>query len=192
MQYLINIFILIAHWNDNILVLFNWKTFMIKINFKYIFLLMTLWKCCTQYASKFGKLSRGHRTGKGQFSFQSQRKAMPKLAMCANYHTIALISHDGKVVLKILQARLQKYVSCELPDVQAGFRKGRGTRGQTANIHWITERASELQKTIYTSSSLIMLKPLNVWITTNSGNFLEMAVPDYLTCLRNLLSRSNS
>ena len=122
---------------------------MIKINFKYIFLLVTLWKCCTQYASKFGKLSRGHRTGKGQFSFQSQRKAMPKLAMCANYHTIALISHDGKVVLKILQARLQQYVKHELRDVQAGFRKGKGTRDQIANICWIMEKARELQKNIY-------------------------------------------
>ena len=74
----------------------NWKTLMIKINVKYIFLLMTLWKCSTQYASKFGKLSSGHGTGKGQISFQCQRKAMTKLAMCANYHTIALISHAGK------------------------------------------------------------------------------------------------
>ena len=65
---------------------------------------------------------------KGQFSFQSQRKA--------NYHTIALILHASKVMLKILQARLQQYMNCELPDVQAGFRKGRGTRDQIANIHW--------------------------------------------------------
>ena len=79
-----------------------------------------LWKCCTQCASAFGKLSSGHRAGKCQFSFHSQRKAMP------NYHTIALISHTSKVILKILQARLQQYVNCELPDVQAGFRKGRG------------------------------------------------------------------
>ena len=62
-------------------------------------------RCCTQYASKFGKLSSGHRTGQGQFSYQSQRKAMPK--ECSNYHTIALISHASKVMLKILQARLQ-------------------------------------------------------------------------------------
>ena len=95
---------------------------------------------------QIGKLSSGHRTGKGQFSFQSQRKAMPK---CSNYHTIALISHASQVMLKILQARLQLYVNCELPDVQAGFRKGRGTRDQTANIHWITEKAKEFQKNIY-------------------------------------------
>ena len=64
------------------------------------------------YASKFGKLSSGHRTGKSQFSFQSQRKAMPEFS---NYRTIALISHTSKVMLKILQARLQQYVNCELP-----------------------------------------------------------------------------
>ena len=68
---------------------------------------------------------------------------------CSNYHTIALISHTSKVMLKILQARLQQYVNCELPDVQAGFRKGRGTIDQIANICWITEKAREFQKNIY-------------------------------------------
>ena len=68
---------------------------------------------------------------------------------CSNYHTIALISHTSKVMLKILQARLQQYVNHELPDVQAGFRKGRETRDQIANIHWIIEKAREFQKTIY-------------------------------------------
>ena len=67
---------------------------------------MMLLKCCTQYVSKFGKLGSGHRTGKGQFSFQSQRKAMQK--KCSSYHTIALISHASKVALKILQVRLQQ------------------------------------------------------------------------------------
>ena len=66
----------------------------------------------------------------------------------SNYHTIALISHTSKVMLKILQARLQQYMNGELPDVQAGFRKGRGTRGQIANIHWIMEKAREFQKNI--------------------------------------------
>ena len=179
-----------------------------------------LWKCCTHYDSKCGKLSSGHRTGKGQFSFQSQRKAMPKNAQsesesevaqscptlcepmdcslpgfsihgilqagilewvtisfsrgssqprdrtrvsriggrhfnlwatrednpkerqyqrmskeCSNYCTIALISHASKVMLKILQVRLQHYMNHEHPDVQAGFRKGRGARDQIANIH---------------------------------------------------------
>ena len=100
-------------------------------------------KCCPQYASKFGKLSSGHRTGKGQFSFQSQRNSMP------NYHAIALISHASKVILKIFQASLQKYLNHELPDVQAGFRKGRRTRNQIANIHWMMEKAKEFQKNIY-------------------------------------------
>ena len=68
---------------------------------------------------------------------------------CLYYHTIALISHVSKVMLKILQARLQQYVNCELPDVQAGFRKGRGTRDQIANILWIMEKAREFQKNIY-------------------------------------------
>ena len=105
---------------------------------------MMLLKCYTQYASKFGKLSSGHRTGKGQFSFQSQRKAMPK-----NIQTTALLSHTNKVILKILQARFQQCVNWELPDVQAGFRKGRGTRDQIANIHWIIEKAREFRKNIY-------------------------------------------
>ena len=102
---------------------------------------MMLWKCCTQYASKFGKLSSGHRTGKGQFSFQSQRKAMPK-----NTQTTAqLLSRVSKVMLKILQARLQQYVKCELPDVQAGFRKGRGNRSNFQNPldHWKSKRVPE-------------------------------------------------
>src|SRR5574341_1309413 len=66
---------------------------------------------------------------------------------CSNYHTIALISHTSKVMLKVLQARYQQYVNCELPDVQAGFRKGRGTRDQIANICWIIEKARESRKT---------------------------------------------
>ena len=102
---------------------------------------MMLRKCCTQYASKFGKLSSGHRTGKSQFSFQSLKKGNAK--ECSNYCTVALISHTSKLMLKILQARLQQYMNCELPDVQTGCRKGRGTRDQTANIRWIIEKARE-------------------------------------------------
>ena len=107
---------------------------------------MMLWKCCTQYASKFGKLSSGHRTGKVSFHPHHKKGDAKE---CSNYHIIALISHTSKVLLKILQARLQQYVNRELPDVQAGFRKGRGTRDQIANIHWITEKAKEFQKNIY-------------------------------------------
>ena len=102
-----------------------------------------LWKCCTQYARKFGKPRSSHRTGKGQFSLQSQRKAMPKNAQTTAQ--FALISHTSKVMLKILQARLQEYVNRELSDL-TGFRKGRGTRDQIANILWIIEKASEFQK----------------------------------------------
>ena len=80
---------------------------------------------------------------------------------CSNYHTIALISHASKVMLKILQARLEQYVNHELPDVQAGFRKGRGTRDQIANICWIIEKAREFQKNIY-SALLTMPKPLTM------------------------------
>ena len=68
---------------------------------------------------------------------------------CSNYHTIALISHASKVMLKILQARLQQYMNRELPDIQGGFRKGRGTKDQIANIYWIIKKASEFQKNIY-------------------------------------------
>ena len=175
-----------------------------------------LLKCCTQYVRKFGKLSSGHRTGKGQFSFQSQSRAAVSAAKslqscptlcdpidsslpgspipgilqarilewlaisfskawkwkvkvksfscvrllatpwtaayakeCSNYHTIALISHTSKVILKILQARLQQYINWEIVYVQAGFRKGRGTRNQIASICWIIEKAREFQKNIY-------------------------------------------
>ena len=92
------------------------------------------------------ELSSGHRTGTGQFSFQSQRKEMQRMF---KYHTIALNSHASIVMLKILQARLQQYVNHECPDVQAGFRKGRGTRNQIANICWIIKKAREFQKNIY-------------------------------------------
>ena len=129
---------------------------------------MMLIKCCTQYANKFGKLSRGHRTGKGQFSFQSKRKAIPK--EYSNYHTIALFSHSSKVMLKILQVRVQKHVNHEIPDVQAGFRKGRGTTDQIANIHWIIEKGTGYQITS-TFALLMTPKPLTVGITTNCGKF---------------------
>ena len=91
---------------------------------------------------------------------------------CSNYLTIVLISYASKVMLKIIQARLLQYVNCELPDVQAGFRKGRGTRDQIANIHWITEKAREFQQESWTISALLtMPKPLTVWITINCGKF---------------------
>ena len=103
---------------------------------------MMLLKCYTQYASKFGKLSSGHRTGKSVFVPISKKDNAKE---CSNYCTIAFISHAGKVMLKILQARLQQYVN-RVQHVQAGFRKGRGTRDQIANIHWIIDKAREFQK----------------------------------------------
>ena len=87
-------------------------------------------------------------TGLEKVSFHSSLKES-NAKECSNYHTIALISHSSKVMLKILQARLQQYVNCELLYVQAGFRKGRGTRDQIANIHWIIKKASEFQINIY-------------------------------------------
>ena len=91
---------------------------------------------------------------------------------CWNYRTVALISHASKVMLKILQARLQQYVNRELPDVQAGFRKGRGKRDQISNMHWIIKKAREFQKSVY-FCLLTMSKPLTVWITVNCGKYLK-------------------
>ena len=144
-----------------------------------------LLKCCTQYESKFLKLSSGHRTGKGQFSFQSQRKAEPK--ECSNYHTTALISHASKVMLKILKARLQHHVNWEIPDVQAEFRKGRGTRDQIANICWTLGKAREFQK--YNYFCFIDYAKAFACVDHNKPWKIlkEMATPDHLTCfLRNL------
>ena len=99
---------------------------------------------CSRYVSKFGKLRGGQRTGK-KFSFQSQRRTMAKNVQTTKL-PIAFISHASKVIFKILQDRLQQYMNPEFPDVQVGFRKGRGTRDQTANIHWLKEKARELKK----------------------------------------------
>jgi len=126
-----------------------------------------LWKCCTQHARKFGKLSSGHRTGKSVFIPIPNKDDAKE---CSNYCTIALISHTSKVMLKILKARLQQYMNRQLPDVQAGFRKGRGIRNQIANIPWTIEKAREFQKNIY-FCLLTMPKPLTVWITINRGKF---------------------
>ena len=131
---------------------------------------MMLWKCCTQYASKFGKLSSGHRTGHRSVFIPIPKKGSAK--ECSNYHTIALSSRASKGMLKILQARLQQYVYRELSDVQAGFRKGRGTRDQIANIPWIIEKQESSRKPSI-SALLTMPKPLTVWITRNCGKFLQ-------------------
>ena len=119
-----------------------------------------LLKCCTQNDSKFGKLSSGHRTEKRLFFIPIKKKGTAK--ECSNYHTIALISHASNVMLTILQARLQQCVNQELPDVQIGFRKGRGARDQITNFCWIIEKAREFQKKTSTSASLTTLKSLPV------------------------------
>ena len=111
---------------------------------------MILLKYGTQYVSKFGKLINGHRTGKGVFILIPKKGNAKD---CSNCCTIALSSHASKVMLKILQVRLQQFVNRELPDVQAGLRKGRGTRDPTANIHWIIEKAREF----YPEKHLLML-----------------------------------
>ena len=90
----------------------------------------------------------------------------------SDYCTATLISHASKVMLKILLARFQQYVNHELSDAQTGFKKGRGTKDQIANIRWITEKATEFRKTPI-SALLTTLKPLTVWITTNCGKFLK-------------------
>ena len=124
-------------------------------------------------------------TGLDKVSFHSNSKESAK--ECSDYHTIALISHASKVMLKILQARLQQYVNCELPDVQAGFGKGRGTRYQIANICWIIEKAREFQKNIY-FCSLDYAKAFDCVDHNKLWKILkEMGIPDHLTCLlRNL------
>ena len=108
---------------------------------------MMLWKCCTQYCQQIWKTRQWPQDWKRSVFIPIPKKGNPK--ECLNYHTIALISHASKVMLKILQARLQQCVNCELPHVQARFRKGRGPRDQIANIHWTIEKAREFQKSIY-------------------------------------------
>ena len=141
-----------------------------------------LWKCCIQYASKFGKLSSGCRTEKSQFWLQSQRKAMPK-----NAQTTAQLHSPSKVMLKILQARLQQYMNHEPPDVRAGFRKGRRTWDQIANICWIIKKAIEFQKNIYFcfidyAKAFVCVDHNKLWKILQ-----QMGIPDHLICLmRNL------
>ena len=124
---------------------------------------MMLWKCCTQDASKFGKLS----SFPGSVFIPIPKKGNAK--ECSNYHTIALILHASKVMLKILQARLQQYMNCELPDVQAGFRKGKGNSKLPTSDGSLKKQESSTKTSI--SALLTMLKPLTVWITINCGKF---------------------
>ena len=148
-------------------------------------------KCCTQYASKFGKSNSAHRTG-----IPIPKKAIAK--ECSNYCTIALISHSRKVMLKILQARLQ-HMNWELPDVQDGFRKGRGNRNQIANFCWIIEKAREL-KTKQNKTKILLLYWLHqsLWLcrsqqtvenSSRDGHTRSLYQPLEISVCR---SRSNS
>ena len=147
---------------------------------------MMLWKCCTQYASKFGRLSSGHRTGKGPFSFQSQRKAMPKNAQTAAQ--FAFISHANKVMLKILQARLQQNINCELPMFQLVLEKAEEPEIKlpTSVGSWKSERVPEKHLFLpcdYTKAFDYVYHN-KLWKILK-----EMGIPDHLTCLlRNLYS----
>ena len=127
---------------------------------------MMLICCCTQHASKFGNLSSGHRTGKGQFSFQSQRKANAK--ECSNYCTITLISHTSKVMLKILQARLQQYVNFQM--FKLDLEKAEESEVKLPISVGFSKKQESYRKTSI-SALLTMPKPLAVWITINSEKF---------------------
>ena len=143
---------------------------------------MMLWKCCTQYASKVGKFSSCHRTGKGQFSFQSQRKAVPKKAQ-----TTAQL-HSSHTLAKYCSTFSKPgFNSTWTMNFQAGFRKGRGTRDQIVNIYWIIEKAREFQKNIYICF-IDYAKAFDCVDHNKLWNILkEMGILDHLTCpLRNL------
>ena len=153
------------------------------------FYLGSLIYCCKSAAlnmpANLENFRIGHRTGKKSVFIPISKKGSAK--ECSNYCTVALISHASKVMLKILQARLQQYVNRGLPGVQAGFRKGRGTRDQIANICWIIERAREFQKNIY-FCFIDYAKAFDCVDNNKLWKVLEeMGIPDHLTCLlRNL------
>ncbi|XP_062814690.1 leucine-rich repeat-containing protein 4C isoform X2 [Anolis carolinensis] len=137
------------------------------------------------YASKYGKHKIGHQIGKKSIYIPIPKKGNAK--ECSNFRTVALISHASKVMLQILQGRLQQYMERELPDVQAGFRKGRGTRDKIANIRWIMEEAREFQKNIYFcfidySKAFDCVDHNKLWHVLGG-----MGIPSHLVCLlRNL------
>ena len=148
-----------------------------------------LLKCYTQYARKYGNLNSGHRTRSFHFNPRGgQCQRMFKLS-----HTYTLILHGHKVMLKILQARLQQYMNWDFSDVQTGFRNVRGTKDQIANIHWIIEKAREFKKNASTSVLLTTPKLFTLWIRTNwkilqLGNTRPSSLPSVKPVCR---SRSN-
>ena len=133
-----------------------------------------LWKCCTQYASK---IQQWPQDWKRSVFISVPKKGNAK--ECSNYHTIAHITHISKVILKILQLRDQWYMNGEFPDVEAGFRKGRGTRSNFQ--HLLLIKKARIPEKTSTSASLTTLKPLTVCITTNCGKFFKRW--DYQTTL---------
>ena len=138
-----------------------------------------MYKCCTQYASKFGD-HRWSQDWKRPVFISIPKKVNAK--ECSNYHTIALISHASKVMLKILQARLLLYMNYELPDIQAGFRKVRETRDKIANNHWIIEKIREFQKNIYFCSidyakSFDCVDHSKLWKILRDGNTRSPGLP---------------
>ena len=139
-----------------------------------------LWKCCIQYVKNLENLSVA--TGLEKVSLHSNpMKSNAK--ECSNYCIIPFISHASKIMLKTLQSRLQQYVNHELPDVQAGFRKGRGTRDEIANIRWIIKKAKEFQKNIYFcfidyAKAFGCVDHKTLWKILK-----EIGIPDHLTCL---------
>ena len=151
-----------------------------------------LLKCCTQYASKFWKTQQWPQDWKRSVFILIPKKGNAK--ECSNYCIIALISHASKVMFKILQARLQQYVNQKLPDVQAGFRKGSGTRDQIDNICWIIGKAREFQKNIY-FCFIDYVKPFDCmghnkrWKILRDGNTRPLYLPLEKSVCR---SRSNN
>ena len=143
---------------------------------------MMLWKCCTQYASKLGKLNSGHRTGKDQFLSNPKERQYQRM-YCKNYCTISLISHTSKVMLRILQARLQQYVNQELLMFKLDLEKAEEPEIKFPASNGSLKKQENSRKPS-TFALLTTPKPLTVWITTNFGKFLkEMGIPDHLTCL---------
>ena len=141
---------------------------------------MLLLKCCTQHTSRFGKLSSGHRSGRKSVFILVPKKGNAK--ECSSYRTVELISHAIKVILKILQARLQQYVNQQLPHMSAGFRKGGGTRDQIANVRWIIEKAREFQRNIY--FFIDCMKAFECVDHNKPWKILkELGIPNHLACL---------
>ena len=139
-----------------------------------------LWKCCTQYASKFGKLSSGHRTRKGQFSFQSQRSNAKE---CSNYHTVVLISHASKVMLKTLQARLPQYVNWELQIFKLVLEEAEEPEIKLPTSAGSWQKQESFRKNIYFCFT-DYAKDFNCVDHNKLWKILkDMGIQDHLTCL---------